>query len=134
MDEGPEQAEEQAQRPKQQAEADDLGQAGAGQPQPAAPGEAVVLRAEPVAADVAAELQVARVDDVVAAVGTLALAELGHAADVAGAEAAQPGAAVAAPGLFEVPAEAAAGLGAVNGCGDEGRGGRFGGGHTQSIC
>src|SRR5262249_27971965 len=133
VDEGAEQAEGQGQHEEQQAEADDLGQAGAGQPQPAAPGEAVVLRAKPVAADVAAELEVARVDDVVATVGAVALPEPGHAGDAGGAAAAEPGAAAAAPGLFEVPAEAAAGLGAVNGGGDEGRGGGFGSGHTQSI-
>src|SRR5262249_3430573 len=120
MDEAASQAEQQAETDIHQAEKNNFRQTRPRQSEVGPPAAAVVLLAEPVAADVAVKLQVARVDDVMRAVGAVALAFLGHAADVAGLKTAQEAAAEAAPGQFQVHAEAATGLHAGEGGGCQG--------------
>ena len=82
------------------AETDDLGQPGPCQAKPAAPGKAVVLGPEPVAADVAAEFQVAGIDDVIRP-RAASLAQSGHVLDVPREKETQPGTPAAAPEQFQ---------------------------------
>ena len=78
-----------------------LGQAPAGETQPAAPAERVVGLFPIARAAVAAELQVAGVEDFVGRPGRVAPPQGGHAADVARPEMLEPPPPPAAPGQFD---------------------------------
>src|SRR5579875_1154020 len=117
---------------KEGAEEQQFSESGAGQGQAATPGKRIVFGAEPVATNVAIKFQIAGIKDVVRTVEAMALAELSHAANVAGTEAAQPGPTPAAPGAFQGETEAAARLNAGDGRAWPRRRNRGGGrGHTQ---
>ena len=96
---------------------DDLRHAGAGQGQQSTTPVRIIVGAEVIAAHVATEFQIAAVDNIMAAVETLALTLIRHAPDVTGPEEAQQCAAQASPGDFKARRQAvAAGLHA-GGCG-----------------
>lgn len=74
------------------------------------PCEPVVHGAKGIAANIAGELQITCIDDVVRTVGAGSLPFLGHVADITGADGSQPGAATASPGKLEADDKTAARL------------------------
>src|SRR5262249_35011967 len=93
--------------------ADDFSQAKPGQTQSAAPVKRIILCTEPVATDMAIELKIARVDNVIGTSAADALRFWAYTLDVAGPKAAQPSPPQSAPYEFKTHAEAAAGLSAA---------------------